>query len=158
MSNGLIWCFPGGSDGKECACNAGDLGSIPGLGRSPAWRIPWTEDPVGLQFMGLQRVRHDWATNLLGRDRCIWGSAKQIAGCRNDGTCLSYSSFSIVGGKTRVLFSWGFPSTPPVWLSTLLYPALWPQGCLWAILMCFSLAYWFLIGAKGWGGSWVYLP
>ena len=28
-------CFSGGSAGKEYACNAGDLGSIPGLGRSP---------------------------------------------------------------------------------------------------------------------------
>ena len=27
--------FPGGSAGKESACNAGDLGSIPGLGRFP---------------------------------------------------------------------------------------------------------------------------
>ena len=27
--------FPGGSDSKESACSAGDLGSIPGLGRSP---------------------------------------------------------------------------------------------------------------------------
>ena len=27
--------FPGGSDGKESVCNAGDLGSVPGLGRSP---------------------------------------------------------------------------------------------------------------------------
>ena len=27
--------FPGSSDGKESTCNAGDLGSIPGLGRSP---------------------------------------------------------------------------------------------------------------------------
>ena len=27
--------FPGDSDGKVTACNAGDLGSIPGLGRSP---------------------------------------------------------------------------------------------------------------------------
>ena len=27
--------FPCGSDGKESACNAGDMGSIPGLGRSP---------------------------------------------------------------------------------------------------------------------------
>ena len=27
--------FPGGSAGKESACNVGDLGSIPGLGRSP---------------------------------------------------------------------------------------------------------------------------
>ena len=27
--------FPGDSDGKESACNAGDLSSVPGLGRSP---------------------------------------------------------------------------------------------------------------------------
>ena len=31
--------FPGGSAGKESACNAGDLGSIPGLGRSPGHRV-----------------------------------------------------------------------------------------------------------------------
>ena len=29
-----------------------------------AWRIPWTEEPGGLQSTGLQRVRHDWATSL----------------------------------------------------------------------------------------------
>ena len=29
------WSFPGGSEGKASACNAGDLGSIPGSGRSP---------------------------------------------------------------------------------------------------------------------------
>ena len=57
--------FPGGSDGKESTCNAGDLGSIPGSGRSLAegngihssilaWRIPWAEKPSGLQPMGLQ--------------------------------------------------------------------------------------------------------
>ena len=62
--------FPGGSDGKASAYNAGDLGSIPGSGRSPgegngnhstilAWKIPWTEDPGRLQSMGSQRVRHD---------------------------------------------------------------------------------------------------
>ena len=28
-----------------------------------AWRIPWTEEPGGLQFMGLQRVGHNWVTN-----------------------------------------------------------------------------------------------
>ena len=32
---GEIWGFPGGLDGKESACNAGDPGSIPGSGRSP---------------------------------------------------------------------------------------------------------------------------
>ena len=31
----LLEGFPGGSDGKESACNAGDLDSIPGSGRSP---------------------------------------------------------------------------------------------------------------------------
>jgi len=31
----ILMGFPGGSDGKEFACNAGDLGSVPGLGRSP---------------------------------------------------------------------------------------------------------------------------
>ena len=28
-----------------------------------AWRIPWTEEPGGLQSMKLQRVRHNWVTN-----------------------------------------------------------------------------------------------
>ena len=27
------------------------------------WRIPWTEEPGGLQATGLQRIRHDWVTN-----------------------------------------------------------------------------------------------
>ena len=31
----ILYTFPGGSDGKEFACNMGDLGLIPGLGRSP---------------------------------------------------------------------------------------------------------------------------
>ena len=29
-----------------------------------AWRIPWTEEPGGLQSMGSQKVRHDWVTNI----------------------------------------------------------------------------------------------
>ena len=97
--------FTGDSDGKESTCNAGDLDSIPGLGRSPgevkgyplqysglensmdytvhgvaknwtqlsnfperamapysstlAWKIPWMEEPGGLQSMGSLRVGHD---------------------------------------------------------------------------------------------------
>ena len=54
----------------ESACNAGRLGSVPELRRSPgegngnplhilAWRSPWTEEPSGLQSMELQRVGHD---------------------------------------------------------------------------------------------------
>ena len=33
---------------------------------TPAWRIPWTEEPSRLHSMGLQRVRHDWATATSG--------------------------------------------------------------------------------------------
>ena len=81
--------FLGGAVVKNSPANAGDLrdiGSIPGLGRYPgerhgnppgkgmttppekgmatfsrifAWRIPWTEEPGGLQSMGSQRVRYD---------------------------------------------------------------------------------------------------
>ena len=29
-----------------------------------AWKVPWTEEPGGLQSMGLQRVEHDWAASL----------------------------------------------------------------------------------------------
>ena len=61
--------YAGGSDGKESTCNAGDLGLIAGWQDSLeegmathfsilAWRIPWTEEPGGLQSIGSQRVRH----------------------------------------------------------------------------------------------------
>ena len=41
--------FPGGSDGKESACNARGTGLIPGLGRFP-WRRAWQPTPVFLGF------------------------------------------------------------------------------------------------------------
>ena len=59
-----------GSDGKVSDCSVGDLSSIPSPGKIP-WRriwqhtpvllpgkIKWTEEPGGLQNMGLQRIRH----------------------------------------------------------------------------------------------------
>ena len=59
--------FPGGSDGKESACHAGDLHLIPGW-EDPleegmavyssilAWRIPWTEEPDRLQSISLHNI------------------------------------------------------------------------------------------------------
>ena len=41
--------FPGGSNGKECASNVGDLGSMPGLGRSPGEGKGYS-----LQYSGLE--------------------------------------------------------------------------------------------------------
>ena len=67
----FITCdFPGGSDSKVSAYNAGDLGLMGGwedlLEKEMsthsgilAWKIPWTGEPGRLQFMGSQRVGHD---------------------------------------------------------------------------------------------------
>ena len=56
-------CFPCGSVGKESACNAGDLGSIPGLGRSPGEGKRYPLQYSGLEnSMDSQRVGHNWAT------------------------------------------------------------------------------------------------
>ena len=50
--------FPGGSAGKESTCNKGDLGLIPGLGRSPGEGNSYPLQYSGLEnsIMGLQRV------------------------------------------------------------------------------------------------------
>ena len=53
----LNWMgFPGGSVGKESACNEGDLGPIPGLGRSPG---EGNSNP--LQYSGLENSMNPWA-------------------------------------------------------------------------------------------------
>ena len=63
MIVGLPWWL----SSKESACHAGDASSIAGSGVDPlekemathscilAWRIPWTEEPGGLQSMGSQK-------------------------------------------------------------------------------------------------------
>ena len=62
--------FSGGSDCRESVWNVGDPGWIPGEGNDHplqwvlAWKIPWVEEPGGLQSIGPQRVRRDWATSL----------------------------------------------------------------------------------------------
>ena len=72
--------FPVGSDGKESTCNAGDLGSSPGLRicsiegngyqlqysclENSIFGIPFHHhEPGGLQSMGSQRVGHNLVTN-----------------------------------------------------------------------------------------------
>ena len=58
--NKLMLGFPGGSDGKDSACSVGDLGSVPGLGRSPG---EGNGNP--LQYSGLENPRDRgawWAT------------------------------------------------------------------------------------------------
>ena len=60
--------FPGSSAGKGSAYNAGDLGSIPGLGRSSGEEKGYPLQYSGLEnsmdciSLGSQKVRHNWAT------------------------------------------------------------------------------------------------
>ena len=64
--------FPSGSVVKNPPVNVGDASFMPGQEDALekemathssilAWRIPWTEEPGGLQSMGLQRGGHNWA-------------------------------------------------------------------------------------------------
>ena len=60
--------FPGSSNGKESACNAGDLGLIPGLGRSPGdghgnpLQDSCLQNPMdrGAQWATVHRVAKSW--------------------------------------------------------------------------------------------------
>ena len=74
---------------KNPPANAGDLGLIPDLGRSPgegnatysgilAWEIPWTEGPGRLQFLRLKRVRHDLVTK---QKHGIWNAQLTVFLC-----------------------------------------------------------------------------
>ena len=83
------WCFPGGSNSKESAWNVGDLGSIPGLGRSPGEgngyplqyscleNARYREESGRLQSMELQRIRSqkaEWLIlSLFFTTRATWG-------------------------------------------------------------------------------------
>ena len=64
---GQLMGFPCGSAGKQSACNGGDLGSIPGLGRCPGeekgypLQYSGLENPMDCIVHGQRRVRHDWA-------------------------------------------------------------------------------------------------
>ena len=67
--------FPGGSDGKESACNSGDLGSIPGSGRSPGEGLGYP-----LQYSGLEnpKDRGAWRAAVHGVTKgWTWLSATQ---------------------------------------------------------------------------------
>ena len=71
--------FPGGSDDKESTCSTGDLGSIPGLGRSPG-----EGNSYPLQYSGLEN----------SMDRGAWGAI--VHGVAMSLTQLSKHASSII--------------------------------------------------------------
>ena len=83
---GLLWRL----SGKEPTCQCRRHGFNPFVGKIPwrrvkgmathfsilAWRIPWTEEPGGLQSMGSQRVGHDLATKQQLHNRRFYTGVK----------------------------------------------------------------------------------
>ena len=96
----LLKGFSSASDSKE-SFSAEDQGSIPELGRSSgqgmathssifAWRIPWTEEPGGLQSIGLQRVNTAEQLSYYGKSgsesRSVSSQGWWVLGGREEGT------------------------------------------------------------------------
>ena len=99
MANNIIIMpiiFPPSSNGmeKEMATHSSTL----------AWKIPWTEEPGGLQSMGSWRVGHDWATSLscMEKEMATHSSvlAWRIPGMAEPGGLLS------MGSHTRTWLKW----------------------------------------------------
>ena len=72
--------FPGGSEGKEYACNAGDLDSVPGLGRSSGegigYPLPFSwASLVAQKVKNLPAVRKTWILSLGWEDPLAEGMA-----------------------------------------------------------------------------------
>ena len=128
-----------------------------------AWKIPWTEEPGGLQSMGSRRVRHDWATHFhfslscIGegngnplqcsclenpRDGGAWWAA--VYGVTQSQTRLKQlSSSSSLGGWGRKASLWPRPFLRICWYKwcSCLLPEV-PPGCvtllLWRAFIAFA--------------------
>ena len=99
--------FPGGSVSKESTCNAGDQASIPGSGWSPGGgkgnplkysclETPMDRGACGLQSMGSQRVRQDWAR------MCACAMEKDSPHCKSTASLGNLSSVSVAFKETRL--------------------------------------------------------
>ena len=65
-----------------------------------AWKLSWTEEPGGLQSIGLQRVGHDWVTNTYLHSQRLWHSQQSRSSCFSETLLLflwssSYRQFDL---------------------------------------------------------------
>jgi len=80
LEEAVFWRGPCSMLEKEMATHSSML----------AWEIPWTEEPGGLQSMGLQRIWHDWACMPCHAIICVSRGLALIGG-EGNGTPLQYS-------------------------------------------------------------------
>ena len=111
-----------------------------------AWRIPWTEEPAGLQSIGLQRVRHEWSDlSCTSNDgiifilRKIWSKPRRkVYGSWESWLCKKESSFLGLQLQSSLLTwcsrphktAWLLYSAPTIPQHILLYPFQVFQGPL----------------------------
>ena len=131
--------FPGGSVVKNLSASAGDVGLIPGR-KDPlekemathssilSWRIPWTEEPGGLQSTGLQRVRLDWITEHTHAAGCVLEFELCSLGPHFPGSVFHFifqtfldSNSPLNTGISQGLLWALFPGAPLPWFSISLH-------------------------------------
>ena len=113
LSPNAYWGFSGGSNSKESACNAGDPGLILGLWRSSGegngnpLHYSCLENSMDrgiykfLQFMGMQRVGQDWATDTFTQIECnkaislSWTHQKISTECRGGSPRSPWTTFRL---------------------------------------------------------------
>ena len=99
-----LWGFPGGTSGKEPACQCRrretwvqSLGKEDPLeeemGNPLHWRIPWTDEPGGLQSIGSQRVGQDWI-DLAHMHLCLCGLVESGLWVNSSPGCLDCHNLS----------------------------------------------------------------
>ena len=135
------WGFPGGSKSKESAWNVGDLGLIPGLGRSPGEgngyplqyscleNSRYREEPGRLQSVELQRImsqKPEWLIlSLFFTTSTTWGALYDLASILSL-SCVLKSLFICVQlcqpplsmGFSRQEYWSGLPCLPPTLISS----------------------------------------
>ena len=102
---------------KESACSSGDLGSIPGLRRSPGGghgnplhysclENPMYRGPGGLQSMRSPRVGHDWATKHVAHTGCSPGLCDSFLFFNGRVFCLYFARHGHLSYAGTVLIPW----------------------------------------------------
>ena len=88
---GINTPFPTGSSGKESACNAGDWGSIPGLGRYPG---EWNDNPLQYSCLGNPMDRGAWQAPVHGVTESDMTESLTLSPCQ-------YPSSHVAAGATQ---------------------------------------------------------
>ena len=119
--------FPGGSDGKASACNAGDLGSIPGSGRSPG---EGNGNPLQYSCLENPIVRGAWWVTVHGVASSVQFSCSVMSDSVTPWTAAHHTSLSITNSRSLLKLmsiELVMPSNHLILCCPLLLPLIFPR-------------------------------